>query len=255
MNIALSLYKKISLLVIKITIRKKSSYKLNNDCTDLVLWGVNLPSTVKSGRFTKKTREMIILPPYQKSVIVGLLLSDGWLSLSKSNTIKNGNARLGFKQSLDKFEYVWHVFNCLNHYCERYPYPYSSSRGGKNYSSITVTTRALPCFTELYNIFYINNKKVIPYNIYDILTPAALAHLIMGDGTSQSGGLRICTDSFEIQDVVKLINVLIVRYRLITTLHTDRGRFRVYISKKSMPLLQSIVMPYMVSSMMYKLGL
>ena len=49
---------------------------------------------------------MIILPPYQKSVIVGLLLSDGWLSLSKSNTIKNDNARLGFKQSLDKFEYV-----------------------------------------------------------------------------------------------------------------------------------------------------
>lgn len=78
------------------------------------------------------------------------------------------------------------------------------------------------------------DKKVIPENIYELLTPVALAHLIMGDGTAQSSGLRICTDSFEIQDVVRLINVLIIKYRLNCTLHTDRGRFRVYINKNSM---------------------
>jgi len=47
---------------------------------------------------------MIKLPHYQESIVVGSLLSDGWLSLTRSETVNN--ARLGFKQWLDKFEYV-----------------------------------------------------------------------------------------------------------------------------------------------------
>ena len=47
---------------------------------------------------------MITLPPFQKSVIVGILLSDGGLSLTESKNIKN--ARLAIKQSQDKFEYI-----------------------------------------------------------------------------------------------------------------------------------------------------
>lgn len=47
-----------------------------------------------------------------------------------------------------------------------------------------------------------------------MLTPVALAHLIMGDGSVQRHGLIICTNSFSIKDVVRLMNVLITRYRL-----------------------------------------
>ena len=50
--------------------------------------------------------------------------------------------------------------------------------------------RSLPCFTALHAMFYDNNVKVIPYNIYDFLTPVALAHLIMGDGTARPYGLQ-----------------------------------------------------------------
>ena len=46
---------------------------------------------------------MIQLPYYQKSVIIGLLLSDGWLYFPSAT---NKNARIEFRQSLDKFEYV-----------------------------------------------------------------------------------------------------------------------------------------------------
>lgn len=77
----------------------------------------------------------------------------------------------------------------------------------------------------------------------------------MGDGTAQSSGVRICTDSFKIQDLVSLINLLIIRYEIDCTLHTDRGRFRVYIKKTSMPKLITIVKPHMVPSMLYELGL
>jgi hypothetical protein len=76
----------------------------------------------------------------------------------------------------------------------------------------------MPCITALRSLFSPGGTKVVPTNIYDLLTPVALAHWIMGDGAAQAHGLIICTDSFSIEDVVRLINVLIIRYRLECTL-------------------------------------
>ena len=46
----------------------------------MVVWGTNLTSTLGMGRFTKQVRDTIQLPNFQKkSVIIGLILSDGWL--------------------------------------------------------------------------------------------------------------------------------------------------------------------------------
>jgi hypothetical protein len=38
-------------------------------------------------------------------------------------------------------------------------------------------------------MFHINKTKEIPSNIYDLLTPVALAHLIMGDGSAVNKGV------------------------------------------------------------------
>ena len=61
-------------------------------CTDLVVWGKNLTSGVGWGRHTKQERNMIAIPPYQYSVIVGLLLSEGWLIIPGTTHI---SPRLG----------------------------------------------------------------------------------------------------------------------------------------------------------------
>lgn len=53
------------------------------------------------------------------------------------------------------------------------------------------------------------------------------------------------------------MNVLIIRYGLNCTLQKKKKRdnqYRIYIISSSMPLLRSIVTPYIHSSMMYKLG-
>jgi len=112
----------------------------------------------------------------------------------------------------------------------------------------------MPCLTELHSLFYPNGIKIIPNNIYELLTSVALAHIIMGDGSVQRSGLIICTDSYTVQDVVRLINVLMIKYRLDCWLrnHTPTQP-RIYISQSSMPLLRTIVFPYMHSSMLYKL--
>jgi hypothetical protein len=61
-----------------------------------------LSSTVGSGRLTKIVKNMTQLPPYHKSVVIGILLSDGHLASTKPHE----NPRLEFKQSSKNSAYV-----------------------------------------------------------------------------------------------------------------------------------------------------
>jgi hypothetical protein len=112
----------------------------------------------------------------------------------------------------------------------------------------------MPCITELHSLFYLNGIKIVPQNIYELLTPIALAHWIMGDGARSLSGLILCTDSYSITDIVRLINVLIIKYRLECTLRIIRkNQYRIYIRETSMPSLFNIVSIYMPTSMLYKI--
>jgi hypothetical protein len=231
----------------------------NLSCTNknlsLVIWGTNLTSLVGTGRFTKQVNSMINLTYYSNSVVIGLLLSDGWLVLPAKRSI---NARLGFKQSLYKAGYVLFVFNALSHYCSISPYLVGGVRAGNRYYALEFFTRTLPCFTPLYYLFYPNKTKVIPSNIYELLTPVAMAHLIMGDGQTSRHGLVLCTNSYSIQDVVRLMNVLMIRYKIECNIReftqsSKKLEYMIYIKHGSMPLLRTIVEPYMHESMLYKL--
>ena len=86
---------------------------------------------------------------------------------------------------------------------------------------------------------YSVNHKIIKFSVYNELTYIALANWIIEDGT----------DSYSIKDVVMLINILIIKYDI---------RYysfpRIYVYKRYMPKLRSIVEPFVHISMMYKLG-
>lgn len=179
---------------------------------------------------------MIVLPAYQRGVVIGgVLLSDGHLASTKPHE----NPRLEFKQSLKSSAYVL-----------------KNIRKDKVHFALCFYTRGLPCFNELRSLFYINKVKIVPKDIYNLLTPVALAHLIMGDGVAKQSGLIICTDSYNIVDVVRLMNVLIIRYNLDCTIrfHTPTQP-RIYIRQSSMPAIRELVKPYMAKSMLYKIRL
>lgn len=76
-----------------------SLYKMNvaTNNTDLVIWGTNLCSTVGT-RFSRTQLSMVMLPFHIQGIMVGLILSDAWVS----KTYKN--AYLGFSQSMDHFQ-------------------------------------------------------------------------------------------------------------------------------------------------------
>lgn len=156
------------------------------------------------------------------------------LRLILSNS-RSKNARLGLKQALANSAYVWAqpprvVFNILSRHSLLFELSSINKlrlvlehlrgnrvlppRVSRSIFLATQKCRALPYFTKLHSLFYVNKVKIIPDNIYEMLTPVALAHLIMGDGSVQRHGLILCTNSFSIKDVVRLMNVLITRYRL-----------------------------------------
>ena len=75
----------------------------------------------------------------------------------------------------------------------------------------------------------------------------------MGDGQNTIHGLRLCTDSYKLSEVVKLMNVLIIKYRIDCSMHFLEGKPRIYIPVKYISLLSSIVKPHMSKDMFYKL--
>lgn len=195
---------------------------------------------------------MIQLPPYQKSVVIGVLLSDGNLASTKPHE----NPRLEFKQSTKNSAYVWFVFSILSHYCNVFPYLVKNVRKDMVHSALAFYTRGLPCFNECRSLFYNNKVKIVPEDIYNLLTPVAWDYLIKGDGSAKQHGLILCVDSYNIVDVVRLMNVLLIRYNFNCTVrYHSSTQPRIYIRQRSMPILRELVKSHMTESMLYKIGL
>jgi len=163
---------------------------------ELVIWGE--PGTLGTSfnvRWTAAERALWVIdrvPPYLLGVIVGLILSDGYLQCGAVN------ARLQFRQSMSHFPYFMFVWNFLAPLCQGMFRIYTLTVKGTVYYAVRFNTRSLPFLTELYNLFYVNGVKVIPDALimYYLLTPIALAHWIIGDGKWEGCGLILCTDSF-----------------------------------------------------------
>lgn len=67
------------------------------------------------------------------------------------------------------------------------------------------------------------------------------------------GGLYLCSDCFVVSDVVRLMNVLLIRFKIKSNLVFSNKLPRIYISSSEMKKLVPIVKPHMIPSMMYKL--
>jgi hypothetical protein len=188
-----------------------------------------------------------------KEILFGSGLGDGQLEMAPRSV----NARFGFTQALGQKDYFESVCTSLSTLCSaKYRvHSHVDKRTGKTYSSLSFWTKSLPMLTEFYHLFYHNKVKIIPRDL-SLLTPLALAHLIMQDGSrGTSRGLYICTDSFTLADVKRLAGYLTERYEIRCSVHKSNGNHRVYILAKSVQTVRDLVLPYMHDSMLYKLGI
>lgn len=196
------------------------------------------------------------LPTNLREILVGLLLGDlhGRYRFNKTSFI--------FKQALSHKEYIYFLYEIFKKYCPSSPKINESladPRTGKVYYSISFTTYTLPCFNELYKLFYLSpsRKKIVPDNIEELLTPQSLAYWIADDGSwnKVKKYISLSTDSFKIAEVELLIEVLNKNFNLSCYKVKNGTNYKIIIPSYSISTIQKLVLPYIPPMMKHKIGL
>lgn len=194
---------------------------------------------------SKTKRQIIPLSQEEKEFLFGTLLGDGNLQLFGKNHLSSmGRTNHSIKQE----EYCKHKQNILNNisYDVKYCIKTVNNKEYKQcYFCLKPNTELLP----LYNLFYIDGKKDIPYDL-SLLTPRALAWWFMDDGTSSGKcSISIATCSFSIEGLLRLKDYLKKTYDLDIVIQKD---FKIYFPVDSGRKFYNIVKEYIIPSMMYK---
>ena len=100
--------------------------------------------------------------------------------------------------------------------------------------------------------------KILPKNIKSIITPRALAYLLMSDGNYKKaqGLIRLCTNSFTKEEVQLLSDAMYDRYGIISRLeHVRKGQYIIIIPRAEVHKFQSLVKEYVIPCFQYRIGL
>lgn len=193
----------------------------------------------------RELQESLTLSEIQTNVLIGTLLGDGCLIPNASGK----NYRLAIRQcDKQKFYVEWKhsIFES---------FVLSPPRYDKYNNSWTFRTVSHPEFTAYYKLFYPDGKKQITKKIREFLSnPLVVAVWYMDDGSCDSNGYILNTQSFTREENELLQFLLQDIHGLHVRLHRDKDYWRLYLSGKDMQKFREIVEPYILSSFDYKLN-
>jgi hypothetical protein len=201
----------------------------------------------------------MVITQIQRDLLVGTLLGDG-----NFQTLTSGNTwRYRAIHKLAHEPYLIHKYETLKDFCKTPPKlsVILDPRTNKEYSRYTFQTLTADEFRYFGQLFYKKQsgnswKKEIPSNIGNLLTPRALAYWYMDDGAlkwrGKSNAVRICTDSFSIDENNLLKKVLETKFSLKVSLQKKDSVHRLSILEESYPKLKELIAPYLLPCMYYK---
>ncbi len=189
----------------------------------------------------------------EKEIIIGTILGDGHFAMLKTD------ARLEIGHSEKQKDYVFWKYTELPSIVGAKPYQafIDDERYHKTWERWSFSTKTHSEITELRDMFYKGKKKIIPKNIGLLLTsPLSLAVWFMDDGgrRNDSYGLFLNTLSFTKKEHELLMKVLKDNFSLESRIHWIQDGYRIYIPSKEAQKFCTIVYPYMLPSMYYKLS-
>jgi len=181
----------------------------------------------------------------QISVLVGSLLGDGTLrkALGKLNALFEVN------HTVKQKDYVDWKYKQLKLFVLTSP---KARKGNGSRIAYRFTTQSLPVFTQLYDRFYQNKRKIIPSDLQ--LDPLALAVWFMDDGSKSRSSFYLNTQQFFLEDQYKLLKLLKEQFNFMASLNKDKIYYRIRINTESSKRFKEIIQPFILSSMKYKLG-
>jgi len=186
-----------------------------------------------------------------KLILFGMLLGDANLQ-----TFSNGQtARLRVLHGVKQRAYLEHKYQLFKPIIRTKILTLQEKRNHQTYTKHyfnTLTTKQLKFF---YDCFYKDGKKKLPKLIHRYIEPISLAYWYMDDGSlkwkNRSKAVRICTDNFSKQEVIRLIEILNTKFQLNASIFKQRSRFRIYIPNQKGEFTR-LIRPYIVDSLLYK---
>ena len=186
------------------------------------------------------------LTQFQRSVIIGSILGDGYLRIVSGRK----DAFLEINHSIKQKDYVDWKYSILRNICISSP---KSRKGKGERVAYRFYTKQLPEITEIYKLFHKNNKKIIPKEL--ILDPIILSVWFMDDGSKcRNSDIYLNTQQFSIENQRILISSL-KEMGLEVRMNKDKNYFRLRFLKSSIPKLRMILKNSIIPSMKYKIEL
>ena len=222
--------------------------------TSLIIYNHDSQNTSFNSKWSKILLNTYELNSIMYEIIFGSLLGDGCLIKHRKN------AYFKLKLSIRQLSYLLYVFKDLCYITNSYPKLEIGKRNDTITFGIYFLTRQLNCLENLHKIWYDKKIKILPPLdiLYFSLTPRAIAHWIMRDGSFRDHGLTLYTNNFTIQEVNTLISILRYKYGISCNLHLKKGNYRIYptiyITAKGLKTLKPLIIMYIHSSILYKLG-
>lgn len=271
-NIFFNLFLILTIIIIALltTICSQIPVEISNSNIDF--FSMLLPAIVKQKEtlVEQPNRQMSFkssLPQQVLDALTGSMLGDGWIGFSKRRD-PNPTANACYAMTLKNHEYIMYLWSKIySPICtSTVPRPWPNPKTGLPASQYTFQTRFLVPLTLLHKIWYswspelTKYVKILPLNIGELLTPIGLALWIQDDGYRNGNALVLCTECFTKSEVELLISVLRDNFGLTSNIQErkQKGRhigWRIYIRTENRDKLISLVKPYFVPSMLYKLGL
>jgi len=186
------------------------------------------------------------LSQFQKSVIIGTILGDGYLRIIKGRR----NAFLEINHSYKAKHYVDWKYKVLKNITKGKPKARKCNGTRIAYRFYTVQMQEL---TDMYKKFYENGKKIIPLSLK--LNPIILAIWYMDDGSKcRNSDVYLNTQQFNIEHQLKLIDLL-AEAGLNARLNKDKSYYRIRFLKSSLPKLKRLISKHIIPTMKYKIEL
>ncbi len=177
----------------------------------------------------------------QSSILVGVLLGDGAMR-------KKTHALLEINHSYKQKEYVDWLYQKFINYVDTEPKMRKSN--GKRIA-YRFTTKSIPVLTTFYDIFFQEKHKIIPNNL--VLTPLSLAVWYMDDGSRCDQDIYLNSQQFTQEEQERLMTLLYEQHFILASLNKDKQYKRIRIRKESVQTFMSIITPYIIPTMKYKL--
>ena len=193
----------------------------------------------------------------QRKLIVGSLLGDGSLTIPVG---KHGVPRLVFEHTSDQFPYLWFKYWVFKDLGGRVPQLRKKpSTDGKLYQSYRWVSYRSSSFLFYFQQFYRmdalgQRRRQIPKLIHRWLTKEALSIWFQDDGMKVGPNTYVLnTQAYRLQDHRILQQALERNFGLGTSVHKNKGSYQLYICASSGARFRQLILPYMVSCMMYKI--